>query len=110
MVTFYEKLPDMECCAGDTLLDFEISVEADSLEDCRMQCILSKSADLITAAICKECTAIDGGFIVTLTNKDTGRLAEGMYSIHFRLIDSNGLNYIKLRGNLYVRSAARGTN
>ena len=31
MIVFYDKMPDMECLAGDTLPTFTISVDADSL-------------------------------------------------------------------------------
>ena len=104
MVSLYNKIPDMECISGDTLPIFEVSVEAESLENCRMQCVLSKASAPENTLICKDCNKIDGGFSVILTSEDTGKLAEGTYIIYFRLTDSAGFDYIKLCGNLYVRS------
>ncbi|MBR2284560.1 MAG: hypothetical protein IJ874_09140 [Ruminococcus sp.] len=110
MVTFYDKLPDMECLAGDTLPTFVVSVEADSLEGCRMQFIAARSNDPTNAVICKECEAVDEGFAVILTSEDTEKLTEGMYKIHFRLIGADNLSRRKLSGVLYVVSAAKGAD
>ena len=104
---FYEKLPDMECIAGDTLPTFTVEVEADSLDNCRMQIILTRSDNTTEAVLCKECESVSGGFAVTLTSNDT-LLSEGMYSLHFRFIGADGLSRRKLAGQLYVVSAARG--
>jgi hypothetical protein len=102
----------MTCIAGDTLPTFIVSVEADSLEDCRMQLILAKSSDPTMAAICKECELedVDGEecFTVTLTSEDTSTLTEGIYRMHFRFIGADGLDRRKLYGDIYVTSAARG--
>ncbi len=89
----------MECLSGDTL---------DSLENCRMQAIIARTSDPTNAVICKECEQAEEGFSVTLTSEDTGKLSEGMYKIHFRLIGADGLSRRKLSGNLYVVQTAEG--
>ena len=108
MITFYDKLPDMECLAGDTLPTFTVEVEADSLSDCTMQIIVAKSSDITSAVICKECEPVSGGFAVTLTSEDTQELSEGAYMIHFRLIGADGFSRRKLAGDLYIVGAAKG--
>lgn len=106
---FYNKLPDMECIAGDTLPTFTISVSSeDELTGCSMQVILARCTSPDISAICKDCTLVDESFRVQLTSDDTGTLSEGAYDIHFRFIGANGLSYRKLIGKLYVHSAAHG--
>lgn len=108
-MTFYDKLPDMECLSGDTLPDFTISVESeDSLAGCRMQLILAKSNTPDICVVCKECSLIECGFRVQLDSNDTRKLTEGTYDIHFRLITPDGVSYRKLAGSLYVHTAAQG--
>ena len=106
---FYEKLPDMECIIGDTLPEFNISVDGEtSLSGCTMQLIVADSKAPETAVICKECTAVTGGFKVILTSEETALLSgETVYFMHFRLI-KNGLSYRKLRGCLTTKSAPEG--
>lgn len=104
----YDKLPDMECLAGDTLPTFVVSVESGEIIGCRMQVILARTTDLSSEVLCKECTPESGGFSVTLTSEDTEPLAEGMYHIHFRLIGADGMSRRKLSGLFYVHSAAKG--
>lgn len=109
--SFYDRLPDMECLAGDTLPSFEIEVESDTavnLSECTMQIIVSRSDEPNIAAICKECTPNATGFSVTLTSSDTIKLMEHKYDVHFRLVDTEGNSYRKLFGTLYVHSVPGG--
>ncbi len=55
-----------------------------------------------------ECALSQGIFRVTLTSEDTKSLGEGVYTLHFRLIDSAGLSYRKLAGKLLVHQVADG--
>ena len=105
---FYNKIPDMECLAGDTFPVFNVKIDADDLSGCSMQIIVALSNDPNNAVICKECTVIEGGFSVQLTSDDTAGLISDMYDIHFRLIDSEGQSYRKLAGKLWVTAAAEG--
>ena len=106
---FYEKLPDMECIVGDTLPEFNISVSDENLSNCRIQVILADSKNPETAVLCKECTAVTGGFKVILTSEDTANLTGGTtYFMHFRLINSDGLSYRKLHGCLIARAVPKG--
>ena len=107
MLRFYDKMPDMECISGYTLPAFTVEVEADSLENCRMQLIASSFTDPSSAVFTKECTAVKNGFAVTLTSSDTA-LSEGTYLLHFRFIGADGLSRRKLAGKLYIVSAAKG--
>jgi hypothetical protein len=106
---FYKKLPDMECIVGDTLPEFNIFVDGEtSLSGCTMQLILADSKAPETAVICKECTAISGGFKVILTSEDTSNLTGGtVYFMHFRLI-KNGQSYRKLFGCLTAKTVPEG--
>lgn len=107
---FYDVLPDMECISGDTLPEFEVSVEtAESLDDYSMELILSQEGSPEDPVICKECTRTDKGFTVQLDSADTGTLRKGTYFMHFRLFDENGKSYRKLAGSLYVRASAKGS-
>ena len=106
---FYKKLPDMECIVGDTLPEFNVFIEGEtSLSGCTMQLILADSKTPETAVICKECTAISGGFKVILTSEDTTNLTGGtVYFMHFRFI-KNGLSYRKLLGCLTAKTVPEG--
>lgn len=111
-MTFYSKIPDMECLSGDTLPEFEVEVEVGDggdLSGCSMQVIVAEFDQPQTAVICKDCTPTETGFSVTLTSEDTSKLKEKTYDIHFRLVDQAGNSYRKLFGTLYVHTAARGT-
>lgn len=108
MKSFFDRLPDMECLRGDTLGNFVISADTGSFNGCRMQVIIAKKDAPAAALICRECELLDGKFRVLITSDDTIKLTEGMYMIHFRLIDGNGLSYRKLAGNLYVHQTAQG--
>lgn len=108
MIVFYDKMPDMECLAGDTLPTFTVSVDADSLSGSSMQLIIADENNPTKAVVCKECTAVDGEFCVTLDSSDTD-LPDKVYDIHFRFIGADGLSRRKLSGKLYVRAAAHGS-
>ena len=109
MMYFYDKIPDMECLAGDTLPVFTVTVDTSiSLSGCRMQLILANHNSPETAVLVKECTrAGDNTFQVQLTSEDT-QLIEDIYDLHFRFIDSAGISSRKLKGTLYIRAAAEG--
>lgn len=108
MKSFFDRLPDMECLSGDTLGTFCISPKEGSFSGCRMQVIVASCRSPKVISICKECTLSQGIFRVMLTSEDTKPLGEGMYTLHFRLIDSAGLSYRKLAGKLYVHQVADG--
>lgn len=108
MLSFFQKIPDMECLQGDTLPKFTVGVTADSLTGCSMQVIISPKADPQRTVICKTCTPVSGGFEVTVTSEDTARLVEKTYVMQFRLIGADGLSRRKLCGILYVHAAAQG--
>lgn len=108
MIVFYDKMPDMECLAGDTLPTFTISVDADSLSGSSMQLIIADENNPTEAVVCKECTAVDGGFCVTLDSSDTD-LPDKVYDIHFRFIGADGYSRRKLSGKIYIRAAAHGS-
>lgn len=107
MIVFYNKMPDMECLAGDTLPTFTISVDADSLSGGSMQLIIADENNPTEAVVCKECTAVAGGFCVTLDSSDTN-LPDKVYDIHFRFIGADGCSRRKLSGKLHIRAAAHG--
>lgn len=108
---FYDKIPDMECLAGDTLPSFTVAVETEDgdLTGCSMQLILASWDSKGEAVLCKECDPLpDGsGFTVTLDSSDTAGLA-GTFALHFCLTDANGLKHRKLSGVLIVRETAQG--
>lgn len=104
MIKFYDEMPEMECFSGDTLPAFTVEVEADSLENCSMQVIISKANSPENAVVRKDCILTPEGFQVQITSRDTINLNEGAYRLNFRMTDANGLSYIKLSGLIYVRS------
>ncbi len=111
-IVFYDDFGEMECLAGDTLPGFEVGVETDageSLTGCSMQLILTEWSRKDKAVVCKSCAQLpDGsGFVGALTSEDTARLA-GVFMMHFRLIDANGLSQRKLAGVLTVKPCAQG--
>ena len=106
MLSFYNEIPDMRLCAGDTLPVFNITVDTEGLENCTMHCIVTKSRDTSTADICKECFATQTGFAVQLTTSDTYKLSEGIHTVIF-VLSAGGCDYIKLKGKMYVSVVAR---
>ena len=108
MKSFFDRLPDMECLSGDTLGTFCISPKDGSFLGCRMQVIVANCRSPKVISICRECALSQGIFRVTLTSEDTKSLGEGVYTLHFRLIDSAGLSYRKLAGKLLVHQVADG--
>ena len=111
-ITFYERIPDMVCLAGDTLPTFVVTVDLDegeTLDGCSMQLIVNDYQDHSTAVLCRDCTALpDGtGFAYTLTSSDTAGLS-GVFELHFRLIDADGLSQRKLYGILTVNPCPQG--
>lgn len=108
MFRFYDKIRTMECLQGDTLERFNINVEGlDSLDGCSMQMILEDHELLGTAAKSKDCTLSGDCFQIQLTSADTAGL-HGIYNMHFRLKDSDGLYYRKLAGILIVKRTVQG--
>ncbi len=108
IVKFYDNIPTMECLQGDTLDEFEISVDDwDSLDGCTMQVILEDQKLLGTAKKIKDCVLSDGCFKVQLTSADTSGL-NGVYNMHFRMKDADGLSHRKLYGILIVRRTVQG--
>lgn len=105
MLRFYDEIPEMTFFAGDTLPAFTIEVEADSLENCTMQMIISRLNPSGNAIISKNCLRTENCFTVQLTSNETKNLKEGTYRIYFVMTDGNGLEYIKLSGLACVRSA-----
>ncbi len=109
IIRFYDRMPTMECLQGDTLDEFEISVDDfDSLDGCTMQLILEDQKLLGTAKKTKDCTLSDGCFKVQLTSADTSGL-HGVYNMHFRMKDTNGLSHRKLAGILIVKRTVQGS-
>lgn len=110
-LVFYDKIPDMECLAGDTLPSFTVAVETEdgNLSGCSMQLILASWDKKDAAVLCKDCVPLsDGsGFHVTLTSADTGGLS-GTFAMHFCMMDAGQSRYRKLSGVLVVRPAAQG--
>lgn len=108
-VRFYDKLPTMECLQGDTLEVFQIYVSGiDSLEGCSMQVLLEDQKFLGVDKVIKDCILSDSGcFEVQLTSSETAKLY-GIYNLHFRMKDAEGLNYRKLAGTLIVKRAVQG--
>lgn len=108
---FYDKIPDMECLAGDTLPSFTVAVETEDgdLTGCSMQLILASWDSKGEAVLCKECDPLpDGsGFTVTLDSADTAGLA-GIFAMHFCMTDNSKRHFRKLAGVLTVRQAAQG--
>lgn len=113
---FYKTLPSMECLQGSTLEPFTVvpvNTAADgtetgmSIAGCTMQLIVAPMSTPTEAAIVKDCTAVDGGFEVQLTHKDTAKLS-GDYALHFALTDADGLVYRNLCGMLWVHPTAQG--
>lgn len=108
-ISFYDRLPDMECLSGDTLPEFIIEIEGDIPAGSTLQLILARSDDPTDTVVVKEAAKTAEGYKVQLTSDDTLALYEGVYFITFRLSDDNtGLRYLKLRGSLYVRATAQG--
>ena len=105
-VTFYGTIPDMECLSGDTLPTFHIQVTGADLSDSSMELILASDKDSTAVVLRKPCEAEENGFYVQLSSTDTAYLPEGIYDMHFRLIIED-IEYKKLHGNLYIRTAAR---
>lgn len=109
MKTLYTHLPDIECLCGDTLPQINISVSGLNLSGCRMELIVaSEFGDTTQAVIVKNCTAVSDGFSVQLTSEDTQGLKDGVYSVHFRLVDSDGLSYRRAAGRVCFHSVPRG--
>ncbi len=101
MVRFYDKMPDMECLAGDTLPSFIIEVDADNLNGCRMQLLIASYDEPEQVILSKDGSQTDNGFIFTLTSEDTKNLS-GLFRMHFRFVGSDGLSRRKLSGVLRV--------
>ena len=105
MLKFYDEMPEMTFFAGDTLPTFTITVDRENLDGCEMQMVISKLKPLENAIIEKNCISTPEGFTVQLTSSETKNLKEGTYRISFVMTDKIGLEYIKLSGLAYVRSA-----
>ena len=108
IIRFYDKIQTMECLQGDTLDEFIIHVDDfDSLDGCTMQVILEDQKLLGTAKKIKDCVLSDDCFKVQLTSEDTSIL-NGVYNMHFRMKDANGLSHRKLYGVLIVKRTVQG--
>lgn len=106
-IRFYDKIPDMEIIAGDTLRPFSVTVSEESLNDASMNLILSLRSNPVEAALTKACTPSGSTFSVQLTSSDTSGLNEGEYIMEFALT-LNGNCYKKLRGSVYVHGSTGG--
>jgi len=111
-MVFYDDFGEMECLAGDTLPTFEIGVEleeGETLTGYSMQLILADWGQKDTAVLCKTCTPMteDDGFTCTLTSADTAALS-GVFQMHFRMVDEDGLSQRKLAGALTVLPVPQG--
>lgn len=111
----YEEIKDIEFNIGDTLPQFDISVDVEdgtSLEDCTMNLVISSNTNVTTPIITKNCTVDsedDTLFHVQLTTDETTKLTEGTYTMYFILIDTDDKEYKKIICSLYAHSAPRGT-
>ena len=106
-IQFYQKLPEMECLAGDTLPEFLIRTSLDDVSGCTMQLIIEDQKTPGAVALSKNCSLSDEVFHVQLTSEDTAGLL-GVYRLHLCMTDSGGLKYRKLAGTLIVRQTALG--
>lgn len=113
-ITFYNKIPEMECLSGDTLDTMEITVEGiENLTSPSMRAQISKRNAENSIVVNKACTLMKDdednptGFSVTIDSDDTAQL-RGAYWLDFILSD-NGLHYKKMRGCLVVYPQFRGT-
>lgn len=114
MMRYYDKLPDMECLAGDASPVFNVEVETEyDLSECTMYVVLAKATDPTVSLISKECQYStseaypDGLFQAQLTSSETAALSEGMYCIYFSLHTPDDLKQKKLYGNIYIKASAR---
>lgn len=106
-IKFYDKLPDMEFVAGDTLRPFSVTVSEDNLSGASMDLILSLRSNPVEAALTKACTLSGSTFSVQLTSGDTSGLNEGEYIMEF-VMTLSGNSYKKLRGSVYVHGSTGG--
>ncbi|MBE6851760.1 MAG: hypothetical protein E7504_08595 [Ruminococcus sp.] len=108
---FYNELPPMICLAGDTIGPFLIALHDNgqhvSTEGCTMRVIIAASDNPTVPVLNKECTAVEGGFEVTITSAETVDW-NGDYDLHFALYDASGLIHRKLYGTLHVKPVAKG--
>jgi hypothetical protein len=104
MLSFYDKIPDMECLQGDTLPSFEITLSEDAPENGSLVLLISKKEDPSRVLVQKTGAATEEGFIVSVTDADTVQLEEGTYLMNFVLI-AGGRKYKKLSGFLRVNAA-----
>lgn len=107
---FFNRIPTMECLAGDTLPTFTIPVTDDhgdpfDISGWFMTVVIADVKNPETAVVTKQCTPIDGVFTVQLTNEDTQEL-NGTYMIHFGMANTSNEIYRKLAGILKVHPAA----
>lgn len=103
MLTFYDKIPDMECIQGDTLPVFKISVDGNQVGGSMFLLIAPKNDPTRAAAEIKA-SATKNGFAVQITSRETSLLTEGTYLLVFCLV-SDGLCYKKLAGFMRVSAA-----
>jgi hypothetical protein len=107
MIKFYDKLPDMECLAGDTSPVFNIEVETTyDLSECTMYMVLCKDTDTTKAVVSKGCVFDENVFKAQLTSTETAGLSEGSYSLYFSLHTPNELKHKKLYGHIYIRASS----
>lgn len=105
--TFYNKIPEMECLAGDTLDTMEITVEGvENLTDPTMKVVISKRGQENKILVNKSCTATEDGFAVVIDSDDTESL-NGAYWIDF-ILTADGFSYKRLRGCLIVHPQYKG--
>ena len=107
-IYFYDKIPDMEFLAGDTLDTFVIETDTDVLSEATMYLIISAGSNPVEAIVSKQCSQTAATtFEVQLTSADTEILSEGEYNLDFVLQFSSGNSYKKLHGKVYVHSSVR---
>ena len=104
MLTFYDRIPDMECIQGDTLPVFEISVDGNH-DSGSMVLLIAPKNDPTRAAAEIKGSATKNGFAVQITSRETSLLTEGTYLLVFCLVSSDGLCYKKLAGFMRVAAA-----
>lgn len=108
-ITFYNRIPDMECLAGDTLDTMEIEVTGlENLTSPSMKVVVSKKGKENNIVVQKSCS-LNGegtGFTVTIDSDDTERL-NGVYWVDF-ILTANSVHYKKLRGILVVYPQYKG--
>lgn len=114
MLSFFDKIPDMECLQGDTLPSFEVKIDDDLYAqltgndppESAMYLLVSKKSDPARALVQKKATLDTVGeqFVVELNGTDTATLLEGSYVLNF-VLDIEGAHFKKLTGNLYVKAA-----